>query len=161
MADGALHPGTGRIVFPRHTGIQLFGHGIDNSRILYRHDNAVPQIVVPLDMGGHPDLMKDLGNADLQRRTQIGFAAVGQQQMTQPRGQVLPLKRLQGYVRSPRRENFPLQSGRHIGSYHNTHRQFVILLPLQGVEHTHRVQTRHEHFGDQRIWAQLLQCFQQ
>ena len=71
MADGPLHPGRCGGKPLGNFGIEYFRHGVDDIHIIHGNHDGLPQILIPLDMGRHADLVND-------RRHQVfqGYTAV-------------------------------------------------------------------------------------
>ena len=66
MADGPLHPGCGGAELPGHFGVEDLGDGVDHVHVLHGHDDGLPEVLVPFDVGGHADLVDDGGDVGLQ-----------------------------------------------------------------------------------------------
>ena len=62
MADGAFHPGTGGVILFGHIGVKLFGHSVDDFRVLHCHQDGVSQVVIAFNVGRHANLVEDLCN---------------------------------------------------------------------------------------------------
>ena len=65
VADGALHTGGGGGVLLGHRGVEHLGHGVDHVGVLHRQQYGGAEVLVALDVGGHPDLVDDLGHLGL------------------------------------------------------------------------------------------------
>ena len=62
VTDGALHTGGRGIILFGDGRIQHLGHAVDDIRFADGHDDAIPDILVALDMRRDPDLQNDLGH---------------------------------------------------------------------------------------------------
>lgn len=63
---GPLHPGCGGAELPGHFGVEDLGDGVDHVHVLHGHDDGLPEVLVPFDVGGHADLVDDGGDVGLQ-----------------------------------------------------------------------------------------------
>ena len=59
MADGPLHSGRSGLEGLRHLGVEDFRDRVDHVHIVDGDDDRLPQVLVPLDMGGDSDLVDD------------------------------------------------------------------------------------------------------
>ena len=90
MADGPLHPAGRGGKALGHLGIEHLGDGVDHVHILDGEDDGLPQILIALDVGGHADLVDDVGDRRLQIRL-LAADAGGGAAVDPLQGQLFPL----------------------------------------------------------------------
>ena len=66
VADGPLYPGRGGVELLCNLRVQHLGDGVDHVHILDGEDDGLPEILVALDVGGHANLVDDVGDNSLQ-----------------------------------------------------------------------------------------------
>ena len=71
MADGALDAGRGGAEALGDLGVEDLGDGVDHVHVLDGEDDGLAQVLVTLDVGGHADLVDDVGDDGLQVRVVV------------------------------------------------------------------------------------------
>ena len=62
VADGALHPAGGGIVFLGDLRLETLGDGVDVLRLIHGEQDGIPQELIAFDVGRDADLVQNVGD---------------------------------------------------------------------------------------------------
>ena len=141
-------------------GIELLGDRIDNIRIVDRHHDRFPQVVITLDMRRYADLMDDIGDDHFKSgaSARVGDAGhivptLAPGKLHNPFGQHLDVEGAQKIVNCTGCEQLPLDHPILIIDRHHELRLVLGRSVMDCFHHSKRIEMGHYHVddGDSRI----------